>query len=342
MKLTYQPGRAGNHILLFFKPYEVDRFVPGDRYLKRLVRPLYNRLHRRQKVTGFGVSFDLMRRALTGAGFTVHCNDRALARANPDYPVGLVGGRALLAEWRLPNPAILGPSLYDQPGEAPRLFEDPRFHTYVCLSDWTREMFEQGYPGRCASWFAGIDMQAWPDLSGEPKDLDFIIYDKVHWDRRHYEAALIAPIRDELDARGLTHETLRYGEYDHAMFRALLKRARGLVWLSENETQGLAYQEAMASGVPVLAWDRGYWADPQWREHFETPPRASSVPFFSDACGERFACVDEFATRLADFLRRRDAYRPRDFVAQDLSPAASAQLYASAYFAALDGQSPTS
>jgi hypothetical protein len=340
MRLTYEPGRAGNHVLLFYKPFEVDRFVPGDRYLKRLVRPLYNRFHHRAKVNGFGVSFDLMCHALTEAGYVVHRNAYALARENPDYPVGIVGGPALLDDWRLPNPAILGPSLYDQPGQAPRLFDDPRFATYVCLADWTHDMFEQVYPGRCVTWFAGIDTEAWPDLSTGPKDLDFLVYDKVRWDWRHYEATLTTPIREALDRRGLSHETVRYREYDHETFRRQLKRARGLLFVCENETQGIAYQEAMASNLPVLAWDRGYWADPQWRDHFETPPPASSVPFFSDACGERFVGMEDFGARLDDFLARRDAYRPRDYVVRDLSFARSAELYAAAYFAAADRADP--
>lgn len=333
MKLTFDPDRpAGSHVLLFFKAYETDRFLPGDRYLKRLVRPLYNRLHHRQKVTGFGVSFEMLSRGLAEAGYVVHCNDYALARANPDYPVGVVGGPMLLDDWRLPNPAVLGPSIYDQPGQAPDLFDDPRFRRYVCLADWMRDLFETVYRGRCVSWFAGIDADAWPDLSGGPKDLDFIVYDKVRWDHDHHDETLIQPALRELAARGLTCERLRYGAYDHETFRRLLKRARGLLFLCENETQGLAYQEAMASNVPVLAWDRGYWADPQWRDHLDAPPPASSVPFFSPACGERFAGAEDFPERLETFLQRRERYRPRDYVVQNLSPRRSGEIYAATYF----------
>jgi hypothetical protein len=322
-------------VLLFFKEFECDRLLPGDRYLKRLVRPLYNRLHHRQKVTGFGVSFEMLCRALESRGFIVHVNDYAFALANPDHPVGLVGGPDLLEDWSLANPALLGPSLFDQPGQAPDLFDDARFFGYVCLADWMYDLFEAAYPGRCVKWFAGLDTDAWPDLSGEAKDLDFLIYDKVRWEHDYYEWALIGPIREELEARGLTYDVIRYRRHDHAAFKDKLARASALLFLCENETQGIAYQEAMACNVPVLAWDRGYWADPQWREHFTLPPPASSVPFFSPACGERFCGLGDFADQLEIFMRRRDDYRPRDYVARELNFETSAQLYAEAYFAPL-------
>ena len=131
--------------------------------------------------------------------------------------------------------------------------------------------------------------------------------------------ALIAPLRRELDRRGLTHDTIRYLGHDHATFKRQLARSRNLLFLCEHETQGIAYQEAMASGLPVLAWDRGFWADPQWQGHFDAAPPASSVPFFSEACGERFIGAEDFAQTLDLFLGRRPAYGPpRDYVIQNL------------------------
>lgn len=336
--LRLDPARAAaRHILLFYKEHETDRFVPGDRYLKRLVRPLYDRLHHKQKVTGFGVSFNMLYRGLTEAGYIVHRNDYALARANPDYPVGIVGGPILLKDWPLSNPAILGPSIYDQPGQAPRLFEDGRFKRYVCLADWMYDLFETVYRGRCVKWYAGIDTHAWPDLSGEIKDLDFLIYDKVRWDHDHYQHSLIDPVLRDLDARGLTYELIRYRFHDHETFKSLLGRARGLLFLCENETQGIAYQEAMASNVPVLAWDRGYWADPQWKPYMDAAPWASSVPFFSETCGERFTDMDDFVAKLDRFIERRELYRPRTYVTHHLNIAQSGELYAKAYFEAAVG-----
>ena len=36
-----------------------------------------------------------------------------------------------------------------------------------------------------------------------------------------------------------------------------------MIFLVEHETQGIAYQEAMACDVPILAWDQGNWLDPK-------------------------------------------------------------------------------
>ena len=109
-----------------------------------------------------------------------------------------------------------------------------------------------------------------------------------------------------------------------------------MIFLCEHETQGLAYQEAMASGMPILAWDRGFWADPLWKRFHATAPPASSVPFFSPACGEKFQGIDDFPAVLATFIQRRSSYRPRLFVADRLAMTNSAKTYAREYFALAD------
>jgi hypothetical protein len=107
-------------ILLFYREFEKDKFFKYDRYLKRVVRPIYNLMHTRQKKTGFGVIFELLKRALENQGWVVRINDYAVARRHPEYPVGLVGFPTVLDGWNLPNPAVLGPCLFDHPMLAPR------------------------------------------------------------------------------------------------------------------------------------------------------------------------------------------------------------------------------
>lgn len=329
------PGPRGRDIFLFYKEYEADKFVPGDRYLKRLLRPIWNMMHSNQKKTGFFVSFELMRDALSKAGYNVRANDYAGARLRPDYPVGVIGFPVILDNWKLPNPALLGPSLYDHPGLAPDLFRDPRFRKYLVLADWNRDMFAPVYGDRCVSWFAGIDLERWPSQAAKPKSFDFLVYDKVRWDHDRFQGELIDPVRNHLTARGFTFMDIRYKFHDQPTFRRLLSAAKGMIFLCEHETQGLAYQEALASGVPVLAWDRGYWGDPLWKRFDPKAPPASSVPFFSPFCGERFANLDEFPAALDRFVERLPDYDPRSYVASNLSQEESARIYADAYFSLL-------
>jgi hypothetical protein len=332
--ITTPPRRTP--ILLFYREFEKDKFIKYDRYLKRIVRPVYNLTHNRQKKTGFAVSFELMVRALRNQGWTVRINDRVYARRNPTYPVGLVGFPILLDGWDLPNPAVLGPSLYDHPMLAPDLMQDPRFRVYLVLGKWTYDMFHPVYGNTCVRWHAGIDLKEWGDARLHSKDIDFLIYDKIRWEHERHAAELINPIYKELDDRGYRFETIRYKKHDHVTYRRLLQRSRSMIFLCEHETQGLAYQEALACNVPVLAWDNGYWLDPLWQKLRLNQVPASSVPYFSDQCGECFRNIAEFSSALDRFLERLSSFQPREYVVAHLSMAESARIYANAYFSLLD------
>jgi hypothetical protein len=332
--------RSRQVLLLFYKEHESDKYFKYDRYLKRVVRPLYEMLHHRQKKTGFRVSFELMRRALERSGWTVRINDYALARKHPEYPVGLVGFPVLLEGWDLPNPALLGPSLFDHPLLAPDLMKDPRFKAHLVLAQWTYDMFVPVYGSACARWYAGIDTSEWPDTSMCEKDIDFLIYDKIRWNHNELERGLLEPIQKELVKRGFRTRVVRYKLHDHASYADLLARSRAMVFLCEHETQGIAYQEALASNVPILAWDNGYWLDPLWKKVSDARIAASSVPFFSDECGETFRDLSEFEGALSRFLERWPVYTPRDYVIKNLSMEESAQQYVAHYFA--PGRGPVS
>ncbi len=325
-------------ILLFYQEAESDKFVKYDRYLKRLVRPLYNLTHHRRKKTGYGVCCEMLTRALEQAGWTVRLNDYATARRHPDYPVGLIGGPELIERWKLPNPAVLGPALYDHPMLALRLMEDPRFHIYLVSSQWIHDFYSRYYGAACAQWYAGIDTTEWPDTKAHAKDIDFLIYDKIRWNHERFESSLLEPIQDTLQARGFRVETVRYLFHDHATYRHLLERSRAMVFLCEHETQGIAYQEAMASNVPILAWDNGYWLDPLSRQFEEAMVPASSVPFFSPDCGERFADWAGFVPALERFLARLPDLKPRQYVREHLSLERSAEIYAGHYFSLLNSK----
>jgi hypothetical protein len=316
-------------VLLFFEDVDRDTFVRGDRRFHRFLRKTwYLARSGRPKVTGFEMWFLLLKKALEKIGRRVHVNATSLARRNPRFPVGMVGYPHILDGWSLPNPALLGPGLIDHPNVLPDLMKDPRFKLYVVTSDWYGAMFAKVYgDDLLAPWHAGIDLEAWPDLSGRPKDVDVLLYDKIRWRRDELEPGLLAPMQRLLAERGLRYETVRYGKYDLAEYRSLLARSRSMFFLCEHETQGLAYQEAMASNLPILAWDPGTWVDPQAKSHDATPIPASSVPYFGPECGERFRDAREFPPAFTRFWEKLPRYTPREFVRRELSLEGSGRLY---------------
>jgi hypothetical protein len=318
-------------VLLFYRDYERDTYFRNDRVLKRYVRPVYNLFRKGQKVSGFYVWYQLLIKALRSQGYRVELNNYAFARRHPDYPVGLVGYPNLLENWSLPNPAILGPSLFDHPLVAPHLLDDPRFKFYIVTCAWMRRMFAPHYGDQCVQWYAGMDTAAWPDTRQHQKQFDVLIYDKIRWHHDQYEAGLIEPICAALERRGLSHRTVQYRAYDHSSYRELLSQARSMIFLCEHETQGMAYQEALASNVPIVAWDNGYWLDPRRPQFEPNPVPATSVPFFSNECGERFVHIEEFEEVFDRFWSGLHAYEPRRYVERELSFEGSAAVYMKYY-----------
>jgi hypothetical protein len=105
-----------------------------------------------------------------------------------------------------------------------------------------------------------------------------------------------------------------------------------MLFLCEHETQGMAYQEALASDVPVLSWDPGTWLDPNCRVWEDRPVPATTVPYFSSTCGDRFTGIHDFNAALDRFITNSGQYAPRQWVAENLSMQKSAELYLRAYF----------
>ncbi len=320
--------------LLFFEDFDPPTRWYWDRHVRRSIRRLGQTMLGRRTASGFQVAFEALERSLTEAGWRVELNNWQLAAANPTYPVGIAGYPRVLDHWTLPNPAVLGPGLVDHPTQRVDLATDPRVRAFTVPSAWMQTLFGSVYGDRVKVWFAGIDTERWaPDPLVE-RTLDVVLYVKLHWDEADREADLVRPILAELEARGLRYEKLGYGAYTPDSYRALLNRAKAMIFLSEHETQGIAYQQALSMDVPVLAWDQGTWLDPVGTQ-YPMPDNlvVSSVPYFSEACGVRFSGADEFVSALDTFQERQrsDSFAPRNYVVEHLSFARSASCYAALY-----------
>ena len=178
------------------------------------------------------------------------------------------------------------------------------------------------------AWPVGIDTELW--LPAEDKRVDVLLYDKVRWEHDRYEDSLIKPIRSHLQGRGHSVIELRYGFYRESAFRAALEQCRAMIFLCEHETQGIAYQQALSCGVPILAWDRGgYWQDPSYYPHKVTFDPVTSVPYWDERCGKTFKDAAAFSDTWCHFWEdvRSQRFRPRNYVLENLTLEKCARQY---------------
>lgn len=303
-------------------------------HARRILRYLYRTIRRRQVHTGFYTAFLGLVSSLRANGVEVKINDFSYARAHPTHPVGLAGYPSVIDKVRLPNPAIFGPG---DPGMGERAVEVASQERMKVMSqpcEWAVELNRQWVGDKGAVYFAGIDTDAWPDKSGHPKSVDFLVYDKIRWHRDTRVDSVLNRCLAGLRDQGLTYQVVRYGHHHSDEFRAALARSGALLFLCEHETQGLAYQEAMSSGAPVLAWDQGELVDPHAIPTAPAGLAVSSVPYFDDRCGLRFK-IEEFETVLSKFVEKRLLFRPREYVLDTLSLKKSGARYIELYELAL-------
>lgn len=325
----------GPLVLLFYDGFEWrlqrGRLGRAKAQMRRFARFAYRTLRGKQVRTGFYTQFLNLRAALEGAGCDVRVNDYDLARRHPGYPIGVAGYPTVLGKFPTSNPVLFGPGDFGMPDEIAARVDSPQFGSLICFCDWIGRIYHKACRGRITTWFAGIDVAKWPQASPDEKDIDCLIYDKIRWNRERLAPILIDELAGDIKSRGLSVHVIRYGAHAQSEYRKLLARARSLVFICEHETQGLAYQEALAANVPVFAWDEGVLVDPVLGAYAPPDLVVSSVPYFSEQCGVRFKIAsmrDDFAR----FWKDLSNYRPREFVRTNLSPQESARRYLTAYF----------
>ena len=316
-----------SRICLYYRnPPEVDRWVPGD----RLLRPLARRLIRgKPRLSGIDKVFHNLRLGLDRLGVDYFIN-LPFKELKADDRVGVLGrGRYSLQGYDRTNQIVAGIALMSHPSEWPTLCEDYPVKRYLQHSAWANDVYRPYFGDRCGVWPVGVDTDNW--LPGADKDIDLLIYDKVMWNREVVKPALFRVIRNSASRKRLVVETVVYGNYTEREYRSLLSRSKGMFFLCEHESQGLAYQECLSCGVPVLAWDQGHCLDPNRFAWGQPNIPATSVPYFDDRCGERFAGPRDFDEKLSVFLEKMDAsaYRPRDFVMENLTLRGSATQFLS-------------
>lgn len=309
---------------------ERPRWLPGDQFIRKPIRKLLEPFRGRppgglRKVTE-NLCLGLKRLEVPFL----------LLRHESEVPDGellglLHGPRNLCERIAKRQPCITGPGILNGSREWPDLFETTRclFHIQNC--DWAAEMYKPRFEGKIKVWTMGIDEERYLPSQQKPR-FDFLIYDKIRWRDNPEYSDLLAHCQSIMEARGLSVQYIRYGKYPggkEAAYHEMLSQSRAMLYLSENETQGFAYNEAMSMNVPILAWDIGKWCDPMRFDLGRENAKASSVPYFDSRCGMKFRGVADFEVTLDMFFEKLGSgeFHPREYVLENLRLCQGAQRY---------------
>jgi hypothetical protein len=316
---TLAPENDDGMILNLFFEDKDDRWFAGDRHLRRILRRL---LLGRPQMNGQLRVFLNLCAGLDKLGIRYRVNDYNYIRKHPEELACIIGRSFVLDRIKWKNPILLGVAVYNHPLDDPDLFKRLPVKSVLVPCEWYADMCRQEWPN-VEAWPVGIDADEWAPSPVEHKTIDVLLYDKVRWERDRYSHALIEPIRARLEAEGRSFQEIRYGNYKEEEYQAALARCRAMIFLSEHESQGLACQQALSSAVPVFAWDRGgAWQDPDYFPHkvrFEGG--VSSVPYWDERCGMKFADIDGFKAGWWEFWTRSaaGAFKPRDYILDNLT-----------------------
>jgi len=321
-----QSTSVAGRLCLYYRPLPTtDRWLPGDKYIRRIVRPLV----RGPRPSGVDKVFINLCKGLDQIGIS-YVSNLPFRELQLDDGVAVLGrGRRCLDGYNSDNPIVAGIGLVTHPSEWPTLCKDYPVVRYLQHSKWANDVYKPYFGERCTVWPVGIDSDEWKPTKREGEQVDILIYDKLRWDREQRIMDLMLPIKRELAQRGLTYLEISYGRYREAEYRHALSRCRAMIFLCEHESQGLAYQEALSSGVPILAWDQGWCLDPNRFEWGDPEIPATSVPYFDERCGNTFRNFKEFETKLEEFIARLGTadLNPREYILQHLTLEKCAQNF---------------
>lgn len=313
---------------LFYEEPDPDRWLPFDRYPRRLVRRIVRGPW--QPGGAMRVFLNLMA-GLDRLGVRYRVNDYHYMRANREELACLIGKPHVLSSFHAETPLLFGTSIYNHPIDDEDLPRRHNIRQVLVPSAWVQRMFSEVWPGLVSVWPVGIDTDLWRPSPSTSKDIDVVVYDKIIHRRLKTEETMVALLFEELRRRGLTVERMHYGSYFEWQLHALSRRAHSMVYFSRHETQGIAAEQMLAAGVPILAWDPGgNWQDLEYVQRGVRFGPVTSVPYWDDRCGAKFTSTADMAPAFDKFWAgvRQGAFAPRDMIMDmDLTLEGRAQAY---------------
>lgn len=185
-------------------------------------------------------------------------------------------------------------------------------------SEWVKELFIS----EDKSLSKKVISLAWPCYEYKVKQSErakempkkCLIYDKsLGFDSDNDYCMLIDNLTITLLSKGIEITIIKYKHYNNHDYLEQLSKTDMMVYLSNQETQGLAQMQAWRNNVPTLTYDRGF---AKW-SNVVCP--GSSVPYYNVLVGEKFNDIDNFEETLNNFMIKYKTYKPQLYYEENFS-----------------------
>lgn len=212
---------------------------------------------------------------------------------------------------------VVGPNLYVMPGDVPTTVRLGGM-LYILPGPTSAEHWKRLGFDRCdlAWWPVGIDTDECAPPPLPASDRRVMLYHKQR------DAGELHRIERVLTEAGIEYELVVYGHYRQEDYLAALSTTSFIVWHGRHESQGIALQEALSCGVPVLVCDirtldeeRSEWDYGPVVGRFP----GTAAPFFDERCGIKLTDLRELPDALARMQDGLVGFRSREFVIENLA-----------------------
>ena len=204
---------------------------------------------------------------------------------------------------------IIGPQIWMFDEHVNDLRLNPSYYkSLITPSQWVKDLYVNKFDfpeNKISNWPVGIE---------EFNNIREPNYDCLIYFKRRDQSELDV-VKKFLVSNGLSYRMVEYGGYSEDGFKQLVNSAKFCFLINGTESQGIAVQEIMSMGVPIIAWDIKEWLDQG--EAYRVP--ATSIPYWDERCGEKFFTVDEMGETFDNFYARINDYNPKDYVKENLS-----------------------
>jgi hypothetical protein len=218
------------------------------------------------------------------------------------------GGIPAFDNRTLPSNTLIGPEIMVLPNEMSWAWG--AYKNWTQPSQWVVDYMQT------SPLTTGINFHVWPvgintdmfnenNRGGFQRDC-FIYYKTVtkQVNQTHLDSVIA-----ECTKLGLSYEVITYGTYTEAKYRELINTSKFGIFLTGTESQGIAYMEALAMGLPlyIIEVNEFYYELQNYRF---TSPNVSAAPYFDSRCGVKHKDLSQ----LPNFIQTLGTYTPRSYI----------------------------